>query len=55
MVSGLYQQGLDINGLLYEETPIEKMLPDSDLLNRHVITVEVKREAEELGKFELGY
>ncbi len=49
----LVSTGLDINGLLYEETPIEKMLPDSDLLNRHVITVEVKREAEELGKFEL--
>ena len=49
----LASTGMDINGLLYEETALEKMLPDNDPLKRHQITVEVKHQAQVLGKIEL--
>lgn len=49
----LVSTGIDINGLLYEETALEKMLPDNGSFSRHQITVEVKHEAEVLGSIEL--
>ncbi|MGD9158200.1 MAG: tetratricopeptide repeat protein [Desulfobacteraceae bacterium] len=49
----LVSTGMDINGLLYEEIALQKMLPDNDSLSRHQISVEVKRQAEVLGNVEL--
>ncbi len=49
----LVSTGMDINGLLYEVTALEKMLPGNDILSRHKITVDVKRQAGVLGNFEL--
>ena len=49
----LVSTGMDINSLLYEETALVKILPDNDSFSRHQVTVEVKRQAEVLGKIEL--
>lgn len=49
----LVSTGMDINSLLYEETALENLLPNNDSFGRHQVIVEVKREAEVLGKIEL--
>ena len=49
----LVSTGMDIDELLYEETALEKILPDNDAMRRHRITVEVKYKAETIGKIEL--
>ncbi len=45
--------GLDINGLLNQDTPLEKLLSDRDMFKRHQITVEVKRQDDLAGTIEL--
>ena len=49
----LVSTGMDINGLLYEEAALGKMLPDNDVLSRHKITVEVKHQTDVVGRIEL--
>ena len=49
----LASTGMDINGLLYEETVLDKLLPDNSAFSRHRIPVEVKHQADVLGTFEL--
>jgi tetratricopeptide (TPR) repeat protein len=45
--------GIDIDGLLYRDTPLEKLLSDKDMFKRHQVTVEIKRQADLAGTIEL--
>lgn len=49
----LVSTGMDIDSLLYEKTALKNLLPDKDYLSRHKVTVEVKSQAEVIGKLEL--
>ena len=49
----LVSTGIDISSLLYEETALQNLLPDNDSFQRYQVTVEVKRQAEVLGKIEM--
>ncbi len=45
--------GINIDNLIYEETALEKVLPDQDIFKRYQVTVEVKYDADVVGKIEL--
>ncbi len=49
----LVSTGMDITGLLYEESALSDILHDKDILNTHHVLVEVKYEAEVVGSVEL--
>jgi tetratricopeptide (TPR) repeat protein len=49
----LESAGIDIDGLLYQDTPLEKLLSDKDMFKRHQVTIEVKRHSDLAGTIEL--
>lgn len=45
--------GMDVNSLLYDETVLEKLLPDNDIFNHYEFSVEIKYQADVIGKINL--
>ncbi len=44
---------IDVDGLLYEDTPLEKLLNDKDIFKRHQVTLEVKRNQDVAGAIKI--